>query len=184
MTAPATGTSAPAAPTGTTEPPVAPQAPIEAPAAEPATGPAEGELGEAGKAALKQEREARKAAERAQKALEARVKEFEDAQKTEAERNADRIKQLEEDAAKAIRYEAAVEAELPLSLAGRLIGNTREELVADAVKLKEQLGATARVAAPLTPKPDLRQGGGPVDAGSSMATGAALYAARKQRNPQ
>ncbi|MFE7799016.1 hypothetical protein [Nocardia sp. NPDC057440] len=177
MTAPATGT-APAAP-GSTEPPVAPQAP-EPPAAAPATGPADGDLGDAGKAAIKKERDARQAAEKAQKALEARVKEFEDAQKTEGERTAERIAKLEVDAAKALRYEAAAQSGLPLSLAQRLNGTTLDELVADAEQLKQLVGSGTS-AAPATPKPDPRQGGGQADTGGTMAAGRAAYEAKKNR---
>jgi len=179
MTAPATGAPAPAE-SGTTEPTAAPQAPT--PAAEPATGPAEGDLGDAGKAALQREREARKAAEKAQKALEARVKEFEDAQKTEAERNAERIKKLEEDAAKALRYEAADKAGLALSLAPRLNGTTLDELVADAEQLKQLMGANAPAApaTPTTPKPDPRQGGGQGEVVGTMTAGRDLYKQRKR----
>jgi hypothetical protein len=162
---------------------VAPQAPINPPAAEPATGPADGDLGDAGKAAIKKEREARQAAEKAQKALEARVKEFEDAQKTESERTAERIKQLEADAAKAKRYEAANAAGLSLSLAPRLVGNTLEELIADAEQLKQQLGSAAPTGPtlPPTPAPDRRQGGGQAETGGTMAAGRAAYEARKRK---
>lgn len=183
MTAPATGT-APAAP-GSTEPPVAPQAPIDTPVAVPATGTPNGDdaLGEGGKKALDAERKARDAAEKALRAAESKVRAFEDAQKTEAEKTAERIRALEEDAAKALRYEAADKAELPLSLAARLKGNTLEELIADAAELKQLLGATTPAAPtpPATPAPDRRQGGGQAEPGGTMAAGRADYEARKAK---
>ncbi|MCM6778039.1 hypothetical protein NDR87_30910 [Nocardia sp. CDC159] len=179
MTAPATGT-APAEP-GTTEPTTAPQAPVT-PAAEPATGTTDGELGDAGKAAIQKERDARKAAEKARREAEAELQRIKDANKSEDERRADRIAQLEKDAAKALRYEAAEKAELPLALAARLKGETLDEMIADAQELKQLLGVTATTpAAPPTPKPDPRQGGGQADVGGSMAAGRAYYEARKNR---
>lgn len=181
MTAPATGASAPAAPTGSTEPPVAPQAPINPPAADPATGEANGELGDAGKEALRKEREARKAADKELRELRARVQEFEDAKLTDEQRTAERIKALELDAAKAIRYEAAEKSGLPLSLAPRLTGSTLDELIADAEQLKELLGtATPAPTASSTPKPDPRQGGGQGDAVGTMTAGKELYRQRKR----
>lgn len=182
MTAPATGAPAPAE-SGTTEP-TAPQAPT--PAAEPATGPADGELGEAGKAALQREREARKAADKELRELRTRVQQFEQAQMTDTQKTEARIKALEKDAAKALRYEAAAAEGIPLASAHRLHGDTLEELLEDAKRYKAERASEApsAPASPPTPKPDPRQGGGPVDAAGSMATGAALYAARKQRNPQ
>lgn len=155
----------------------------EPPATEPTTPPDSGELGDGGKKALDSERKARAAAEKAQRALEARVKEFEDAQKTEAERTAERIKLLEQDAAKALRYEAAALEGIALTSAHRLNGNTLEELRADALAYKAELASVppATPAVPPAPKPDPRQGGGQADAGGTMAAGRAAYEARKQR---
>ncbi|MGW5387197.1 hypothetical protein [Nocardia sp. NPDC003963] len=177
MTAPATGSPATAEP-GTTEP-TAPQAPT--PAADPATGDANGDLGDAGKEALRKEREARKAADKELRELRTKVQQFEDAKLTDEQRNTARIEALEKDAAKAIRYEAADQAGLPLRLAPRLVGSTLDELLADAQQLKAEMGESTPAAppAPSTPKPDPRQGGGQTDAGGSMAAGKALYASRK-----
>jgi len=80
------------------------------------------------------------------KERETRLKEFEDAGKSAAEK-------LEEDRAaaegratsaetKLLRFEVAAEKGLPLSLAGRLQGSTKEELSADADKLKQDFGIT------------------------------------------
>lgn len=177
MTAPATGTPAPADLTGSTEP-TTPA--VSTPNVEPATGNADGELGEGGLKALEAERKARAAAEKAQKALEAKVKAFEDAQKTDADRAAERIAELEQKAAQATRYEAAEKAGLPLSLAARLNGSTLEEMVADAEQLKQLLaGAAPTPDVPSTPKPDRRQGGGTDNAVGTMTAGRDLY---KQRN--
>lgn len=83
-------------------------------------------LGENGLAALKAEREARAAAEK-------RLKEFEDRDKTEAEKTAERLaaaeKRAEELEAKALRAEVAAAKGVPLSL---LSGSTKAELEAHA----------------------------------------------------
>lgn len=75
------------------------------------------------------------------------LKEFEDRDKTEAEKRAEREAELEKQAtsaaAKALRYEVAAEVGLPLNLAGRLQGSTAEELKADAENLKQQFGLAA-----------------------------------------
>ncbi|MCC3311521.1 hypothetical protein [Nocardia africana] len=97
------------------------------------------------------------------------------------------MRELERDAGLARRYEAANEAGLPLSMAGRLVGTTREELIADAQALKAQIGGVttdpATPPVPPTPKPDRRQGGGNHNAtGGSMAAGRDEYRARKQQN--
>lgn len=86
----------------------------------------ESPLGEAGLAALKAEREARTAAEK-------RLKEFEDRDKTEAERTAERLAAAERRATelegKALRAEVAAAKGVPLSL---LNGSTQAELEASA----------------------------------------------------
>ncbi|MFJ1461829.1 hypothetical protein [Nocardia sp. N2S4-5] len=177
------GDPPPPAPPGTTPPPPA-GAPPNPPASTPTPNPDPDVLGEGGKKALEAERQARAAAEKAQKTLEAKVKAFEDAQKTEAERTADRIRELEQDAAKALRYEAAAAEGLPLSSAQRLNGKTLEELRADAQVFKAEIGAAAPSPTPPgtpPPKPDPRQGGGQQDATGSMDSGRDLY---RQRNPR
>lgn len=138
-------------------------------------------LGDGGTKALAAERQARKDAEKAQKVAEAQVKAFEDAQKTEGEKTAERIAKLEVDAAKALRYEAAEKAQISLALAARLKGNTLEELLADAEDLKKLIPAEAPATPPATPKPDRRQAGGQADPNGTMASGKALYEQRKQR---
>ncbi len=134
-----------------------------------ATGDAQGDpadLGDAGKKALTAEREARKAAEKAAAEALARIKEFEDAQKSEAEKAADALRTAQEtatqSAAKALRYEVAAEKGLPLEAAARLTGSTREELLADADVLKTLIGNAP------APRPDLTQASA---RGSAAATG-------------
>lgn len=116
--------------------------PTGAEPAEPTPGPEkEPEKGAGGKDAiladLAKERDKRQA-------LEAKLAEYEDAQKTEAEKAAERLTTAErtaaEASARALRYEAAAEAGLPLNMAARLRGDTKEELLADAEELKGLVG--------------------------------------------
>lgn len=90
-------------------------------------------LGEAGLAALKSEREARKAAEKSAADALARVKAFEDAQKTESERQAERLAEIERENAELkaakTRAEVAAAKGVPAAL---LSGSTQEELEASA----------------------------------------------------
>lgn len=117
-------------------------------------------LGEGGKSALDKERADRKAAERDLKEANARLKEIEDAQKTEAERLADDASasraQLAETQARLRRVEAATAAGLSLDDADRLRGTTAEELAADAAALAERWRSPAPVSfdgGPRTPPP-------------------------------
>lgn len=140
------------------------------------------DLGDAGRAAIQNERAARKAADKARREAEAELQKIKDANKSEEERRADRMAQLEKDAAKALRYEAAAAAEISLALAPRLKGDTLEEMIADAQDLKQLLGITAATPpTPPVPRPDPRQGGGHADVGGSMAAGRAYYESRKNR---
>lgn len=81
-----------------------------------------------------------------------KLKEFEDRDKTEAEKLAERATTAEKTAAdatsKLLRYEVAAEKNLPLSMAARLQGSTREELMKDADNLTALLAAQAQSAAP------------------------------------
>ncbi|HLT11822.1 MAG TPA: hypothetical protein VK028_13635 [Micromonosporaceae bacterium] len=135
-------------------------------------------LGEGGLKALQAERDARAEAERKAAELEARVRQFEDANKTTEEKAAERLAELEraatENAAKALRYEAAAKAELPLSAAGRLQGSTLDELVEDAKALKELLGATTHRGP--APDPNLRRQSS--NHSASVEAGRARYAER------
>jgi hypothetical protein len=101
-------------------------------------------LGDAGKRALDAERAARKAAEKAAADALAKVKEFEEAQLSDAEKLTKRAEDAEKTASDATsrlaRIEAAAKAGLPFDAADRLKGSTPEELEADAVALKALLG--------------------------------------------
>ena len=101
--------------------------------------------------AIKAEREKAKIEREARIAAEARIKEFEDAQKsdevrreaalkasqTEAETLRSQIKTLE---VKQLRSDVAAAKKLPPKLASRLTGETVEEIEADADALLEDLG--------------------------------------------
>lgn len=108
----------------------------------------DGELGDKGKAALERERAARREAERRAKdgdAAVARLKEIEDAQKSEQEKLTERAEKAEREAAEAkvslLRRDVAADKQLPLAMADRLRGTTREELEADADELLKMLPA-------------------------------------------
>lgn len=101
--------------------------------------------------AIKAEREKAKAEREARLAAEARIKEFEDAQKSEEEKRQEELAaaKQEAEAQKArvhelevaqTRSEVAAEKKLPPKLAGRLTGDTREEIEADADALLADLG--------------------------------------------
>jgi hypothetical protein len=116
-------------------------------------------LGDAGKKALDAERREKRAAERRAAELEARLKEFEDRDKSEAQKLAERAEKAEADLAAlqaaSLRAEVALEKGLTPAQAKRLIGATREELEADADELLEALGAQN---GPRAPRPDPNQG--------------------------
>jgi chromosome segregation ATPase len=101
--------------------------------------------------AIKAEREAAKEARRRAEEAEAKVKEYEDAQKTEqqkleeaaaaAKEEADALrKQITDLEVKQRRSDVAAAKNLPPKLAGRLTGETIEEIEADADALLEDLG--------------------------------------------
>lgn len=100
-------------------------------------------LGDPGKKALLSEREARKAAEKLAADREARIRELEDATKSEEDKRNERFTALEksdrdkdaalaERDAKLLRYEVAAAKGLDLKAALRLQGSTKEEIEADA----------------------------------------------------
>lgn len=107
-------------------------------------------LGDGGKKALEAERAANKEAAKQIKELQAQLEQYEDANRTEVEkqaRKADKLaRDLEEAQAAIANYErqalvadVAAEAGIPREAAHRLQGNTREELEADAKQLKQIL---------------------------------------------
>ena len=73
-----------------------------------------------------------------------KLQEYEDRNKSESQKLADRAEAAEraaaESTARLLRYEVAADKGLPMSLAGRLQGSSKEELEADAEKLKKDFG--------------------------------------------
>jgi hypothetical protein len=125
--------------------------------AEPATPPDPTGLGDAGKRAIHAERAARQKAEQDLAALR---KQVDDANKTAEERAADQLREAQESAAesaaKALRYEVAAEVGVPLAMASRLVGKTREEIHADAEEFLAQIPQAPST--PAGPRPDPAQG--------------------------
>lgn len=108
-------------------------------------------LGEAGQKALAAERKRAAAAEKQAKAsqkqlddMAKRLQEFEDRDKTEAQKLAEAKAAAESEAATAkqelMRYRVAAKKKLPAELAARLHGSSEEEMAADADSLLEVLG--------------------------------------------
>lgn len=60
----------------------------------------------------------------------------------------------------AMRYDVAAESDLPLALASRLTGSTKEELVADAAKLKSLIPSQAAPKPPTPTAPPAPKPGG------------------------
>lgn len=113
---------------------------------------AQDSLGDAGKKALREERAKARTAERQLTELQNRLKEFEDRDKTEAQKLAEAKESAEREAASAkqelLRYRVAADKKLPANLAARLQGSTEEEMAADADALLEILGAHQQSSAP------------------------------------
>lgn len=107
--------------------------------------------------AREQEKRAKDNAEAA-----AKLKEIEDAAKSEAERTTEKLTAAETRAStaesRADRLEVALEKGLTPSQAKRLVGATREELEADADELLRDLGEASKAR---PPKPDPTQGRAP-----------------------
>ncbi len=100
------------------------------------------DLGEKGEKALDAWKQRAKAAEadaKRARGLEARLKEFEDRDKSESEKLAERAAAAEKTAAEAqtgyLRLKVATAKGLPANLAERLRGTTEEEMTADADEL-------------------------------------------------
>ena len=127
-------------------------APEPTPAPEPSATDA---LGDAGKKALDAERREKRAAEKRAADLETRLKEFEDRDKSEAQKLAERAeaaeRRLAEVEAQSLRLEVAAEKGLTPAQARRLLGSTREELETDA----DELLASFRQSEPRVPGLDL-----------------------------
>lgn len=124
----------------------------------------EDELGDAGRKALDQERRARREAEKARKALEEKLREFEDRDKSDSEKAAERLaaaeKRASENELRAMRAEVAMAKGLTAAQAKRLVGSTIEEIEADADEILEAFPVDSRTPPPSQrPTPDLRSGG-------------------------
>lgn len=111
-------------------------------------------LGDAGKAALDAERKARTAAEK-------ELKKFRDAEQAQRDKDLPEIDKARREATenltkaeqaelKALKFEVAYDEGLPKELVGRLVGNTEEELRADAKSLLALVGEKG----PKVPKAD------------------------------
>lgn len=133
-------------------------------------------LGEPGKKALDAERKARRDAEQRAKDLEAKVKEFEDRDKTEQQKLAEELEAAKATGSQAndqlLRLEVALDKApegMPVSevrkFAKRLTGASREDLEADAEELFELFatddGGSGGTAPRGKPTPRLRGGGKP-----------------------
>lgn len=125
------------------------------------------QLGDGGKKALDAERKAKRDAEKRAAELEARLQQFEDANKTEAQRLTDQmtaaVTRAETAEKTATRLRVALAKGLPLDLADRLRGDSEDDLTADADALLALVNPpqpdedTSRVPGP---RPDMTQGRG------------------------
>lgn len=116
-------------------------------------------LGDPGKRALQAERDARQKAESDLAALQ---KQIADANKTAEEKAAEALREAQElaakNGAKALKYEIAAELGVPLAMASRLVGATREEIEKDAATLLAQIPAGTPTG-PVVPATGIDQGG-------------------------
>ncbi len=108
---------------------------------------------------LVEARRARRAAETQAAELADKVKQFEDAQKSESERLTEQLTALKSEAstarAEALRLRVAAESGLPANLHEFLVGDDEEAVRAQAQKL---MAATAAATDPRRPAPDPTQG--------------------------
>jgi len=99
------------------------------------------------KAALAAERKARRDAEKSAGDLRAKLKEFEDKDKTDTQRASDEAATATKRAEKAeqdlLRYQVAFDKGLTAAQAKRLVGATREELEEDAAEILEAFPSTS-----------------------------------------
>jgi len=106
----------------------------------------ENELPEGVRKVLEKERKAARDAEKRAKAAEAKAQEYENANKTEAERVAERASSAEKAATqseqKYLRLKIGTSKGLPADLAERLQGSSEEEMTADADTLLAGLKAS------------------------------------------
>ena len=153
------------------------------------------QLGDGGKRALSAIRQERDQEKARADAAEARAAELERAQMTDQERvvaERDSLREQYEQAtataaakdATILRYEVAAEQGLTLAQARRLIGTTREELLADAEAFKAELPAPAAPEAPRNPRPNPAAGAGGESTGraTTVADARADYLAKRNRS--
>ena len=137
--------------------PQAARAPVEG--TEPTPETATPDLGDGGKKALDAERRARRQAEKAATDAAARIKEYEDRDKTESQKLTEQLAALKAEAAtaraEALRLRVAAELGLPGDLHEFLTGDDEESVRAKAQKL---MAATAAATGPRSPAPDPTQG--------------------------
>lgn len=147
-----------------TQPSTEPVQPTESTEPTGATPPApeakpEDALQDPGKKALAEERAARKAAEKERAALEARLKEFEDRDKTEAQKLAERAEKAEKAAAgrdaELLRLRTALKHGISDEDAETFLTGADEETL---TRQAERLVALQGSAGPRTPAPDPSQG--------------------------
>ncbi|HWD78358.1 MAG TPA: hypothetical protein VG497_05745 [Kribbella sp.] len=154
-----------------TEPTPEPEAPEPEAVPEPAPAGDPQDLGDAGKKALAEERKLRRAEEKSRKDLEARLKEYEDRDKSDLEKALELSKTAEQerDAAKAeaLRLRTAIKHGISDEDAELFLTGTDEEtLTRQAERLAERIAA----AGPRVPKPDPLQGArGPVGMDARIA---------------
>ena len=138
------------------DPPAIPPTPPTDPPADP---PTPTDLGDPGKKALGEERAARKTAEKERAALEARLKEFEDRDKTEAQKLAERAAAAEKTAAdkdaEVLRLRTALKHGIADEDAETFLTGTDQ---ATLTKQAERLVALRGPVGPRTPAPDPSQG--------------------------
>ncbi|MBB4935657.1 hypothetical protein F4561_006566 [Lipingzhangella halophila] len=159
---------APAPPAGPPQDPAAQQPPASPPAGDPpqeGQGQQEEPLGEGGKKALQAEREARKAAEKAAAEAAARIKEFEDRDKSELQRAQEAQQTAEQQATQAWRDALRTAHQISDEDAETfLTGSDPETLKRQAQRLVELRGTQqqpAPAAAQHTPVEHLRPGAMP-----------------------
>lgn len=150
-----------------------PTPPVEEPPVEPGTtgetatpegtGTGEPDLGDPGKRAIEAERRARKAAEKAAADALKKIQEYEDRDKSEAQRAIERAEAAEARAAEleasTLRMEVAQERGLTPAQAKRLVGTTREELEADAAELLRDFPVAKERPLPPDPSQGVKPGG-------------------------
>jgi len=136
-------------PTEQTEAPEAADAPEDAPEREEQDAPEQTEDSEEfdpkrAMAKIRKQNQENKSLRDRTKELEAKLREYEDANKSEAEKVTERLtaaeKAANESGLTALRFEVALEKGLTKAQAKRLIGSTKEELEADAEELLETFG--------------------------------------------